>query len=46
MYPASTLKEKTEKKAAEKKKGFARLTRGDGEKDIAAAELKVQKVGQ
>ncbi|CAE7383313.1 unnamed protein product [Symbiodinium pilosum] len=43
LQSAMREQEKTEKKAAEKKKGFARLTRGDGEKDIAAAELKVQK---
>ena len=36
------LQEKTEKKAGEKKKGLARFARSD-EKDMAAAEQKVQK---
>eukprot|EP00439_Symbiodinium_sp_Y106_P075255 s326_g14.t2 len=43
LQSAMREQEKTQKKAGEKKKGLARFTRGDGEKDIAAAEMKVQK---
>ncbi|OLP90229.1 hypothetical protein AK812_SmicGene28231 [Symbiodinium microadriaticum] len=43
LQSAMREQEKAQKKAGEKKKGLARFTRGDGEKDIAAAEMKVQK---